>query len=133
MGGRAVLCDGLEAVEIVYGLADPKVPSRVRYVGRTCNPQTRYAQHMKGTATRVAEWIGSLVSRGRYPVMVELERGRPQMPDKSGGASDAERRWITEMQRVGQADLNTVPKWWQEDDEWLKRLRSSSPDAVLRG
>jgi hypothetical protein len=124
LGGRAVLCDSLLAPEVVYGLVDPKHPEIIRYVGRTVTPQERYMAHcIRPSGARIGAWVADLMRRGREPAMVEIERSKtPQAPQKAGGASPRERYWITELRKIGQADLNTVPKWWQEDDEWLSRL-----------
>lgn len=94
--------------EIIYGLADPREPERVRYVGRTANPQTRYESHCRSRcAARLRTWIAELSSAGVTPSMVLLEVcGVREATTKPGAVSVREEFWIASLRKSGGADLN---------------------------
>lgn len=107
IGGRPVLCDRLFEGYVIYGLVDPDEPTRIRYVGRSCNPGGRYASHALGTsgAVRVREWVAALRLAGKLPVMLLLQTldGGRRLPNT---VSAVERLWIQRLREDGAADLN---------------------------
>lgn len=108
---------------VIYGLVDPRQPSRVRYVGQTVGlPESRYRQHihdsapqrgrrMPATCAR-ARWISALLAESVYPDMILLER----VPDVGAWElTDCERRWIATLGKRNQADLNApLPRHFVE-------------------
>lgn len=103
---------------LIYGLVDPRQPSRVRYVGQTTgHPNARYRQHLPPRRLRApvdrcarSVWFRGLLEIGVYPDMVLLER----VPDAGAWElTERERQWIAKLRRKGQADLNApLPQHW---------------------
>ncbi|MDQ3816857.1 MAG: GIY-YIG nuclease family protein [Thermoproteota archaeon] len=60
----------------IYALVDPR-DGRFRYVGKTIDPQARYASHLQDAKKYLyskskTDWINELVERGYRPVMLGL-------------------------------------------------------------
>lgn len=89
-------------VRYIYGLIDPVEPDRVRYVGRTGDPQGRLSVHCTTKATPTYPWARSVIESGRRPELVILER-------EEGHQTEArEMSWVRHYRRLGMADLNTI-------------------------
>jgi hypothetical protein len=64
---------------VIYGLADPREPETVKYVGATSLAlKTRLQQHCskargKNTRPDLMQWIASLLRQGLKPVILPLE------------------------------------------------------------
>lgn len=57
----------------VYGLADPRTPNLIRYLGKTHAPRVRHIQHCTETATtEKGVWIETLRLEGILPQMIIL-------------------------------------------------------------
>lgn len=58
---------------MIYGLACPDT-GEVRYIGKAVNTRKRYDSHMRERRRRTPlyDWLGSMRSKGKAPVMVEL-------------------------------------------------------------
>lgn len=97
-----VLCESVEPPHVVYGLVDPVDPERIRYVGRSISPVSRYMGHARtARGSPVGRWVAQLAEAGRQPRMIMLER----CPDENAGR-DREGDWIVCCRERGQADLN---------------------------
>jgi hypothetical protein len=101
---------------VIYGLCDPREPRRIRYVGRTVRPRSRYEAHcgLSSGGTIITQWLAGLIGAGIWPVMLLIWEA--SSGDELWGA---EARWISRLKRRGMADLNvaTVPH--------VRRIRSS--------
>jgi hypothetical protein len=76
----------------IYGLVDPRIPTVIRYVGRTKTPIVRHLQHCSEIDfTPKGKWVESMRQVGVMPQMVILERDVSQFD-----ASDREKHWIKE-------------------------------------
>lgn len=85
----------------IYSLTDPR-DGRVRYVGRSENPQRRLLGHLScgdGSPGK-RQWIRSLRADGQKPTIAVLET----VPFKQ--AKDAERQWIERLVASGASLLN---------------------------
>ncbi len=72
----------------IYGLASP-ADGVIRYVGKSCNPASRLAHHLRSKLrTHAQNWIRKVLRDGLNPVLIVLEAG------DDDGWRDAERRWI---------------------------------------
>lgn len=92
----AVIATGIDEAA-VYVLVDPEEPDRIRYVGQSTAPHSRYKSHLKGLP-----WAAALVRSGRLPVMLLVEwTPAPEI------ARDREAFWIHHYRGMGMADLNT--------------------------
>jgi DNA-binding NtrC family response regulator len=57
----------------IYGLIDPRIPEKVRYVGQALQPRIRHLQHCAECATSPkGQWLESLREQGVLPQMVVL-------------------------------------------------------------
>ncbi|HYC51093.1 MAG TPA: hypothetical protein VEB19_08305 [Gemmatimonadaceae bacterium] len=102
---RAVLCDEITPSEVVYALVDPADPELVRYVGRTCDPTSRYRMHCTNGSDAVTGWAKSVMAEGRKPAMVLIEQCERDVIEAR------ERYWIRYYRDRFQADLNrSIPK-----------------------
>lgn len=97
-----ILFDRPGETEIIYALIDATDPDRIRYVGRTRTPSSRYDAHCRPTGTPLGQWVSALATAGRFPTMVLLQRCR------DGQASVYESQWINHFRGLGQADLNQM-------------------------
>ena len=117
---EALLEDAL--VGVVYGLSDPRAPSRIAYIGMTrSHVLHRFIEHLRD-AHRVARgipvspsskvqvaqrrkekslWILGLVEAGLLPALSLIER-----PDRPTQLLRRERDWTIHLQRQGMAWLN---------------------------
>lgn len=91
---------------IVYGLVDPREPERVRYVGSTITPVSRYGSHLAVCRARRSfnpreTWVLGLQEHGILPAMVVLER-----TDSALDLDALESVWTMRLRQEGQADLN---------------------------
>lgn len=85
----------------VYGLAHPQT-RRIRYVGRSVNPDRRLGLHIsvaisswRAENRALGGWIRRLLGRGLVPKVVKLERcSRLAWPA-------TERKWIARYRRTG--------------------------------
>lgn len=81
---------------IIYALKDP-MDHRVRYVGMTCHPSRRAAEHQRERGNFHKEaWIQRLALHHRRPVMLELERTETVVR-----AREREQRWIDAFLALG--------------------------------
>lgn len=95
-GAFTPLVDGVESVA-VYALVDPAMPDRIRYVGQTNAPHSRYRGHCRDLA-----WARTMVEEeGRRPLMLLIEWTPCQ-----DVATVRERYWIHHFRSLGMADLN---------------------------
>jgi hypothetical protein len=102
---RMVLCDAIAPPEVIYALIDPADPELVRYVGRTCDPVHRYRNHCTSGTETVSAWVGEVISAGRRPAMVLLERCEAEV------VGEREAHWIHHYRDRFQADLNaSIPR-----------------------
>lgn len=92
----------------IYALTDP-ADNLVYYVGQTCKPQRRFAQHLaarhhKGSK---AAWLRRLEQQGQQPIMQILE-----FVESEEAASAKEQEWIHHFLQKGMPLLNaqTQPK-----------------------
>ncbi len=89
---------------LIYTLKNPRVPDRVRYVGRTVNTERRMENHI-GYAIRLPHktpaysWILSLLSMGLMPLMEVVE---------SDADDRAEQKWIDYYRAIGAPLLNVT-------------------------
>jgi hypothetical protein len=77
-------------VTYIYYLKDP-ITDEIRYVGKTNNLKRRLNYHIKRSSKynfHSAAWINSLIEKGEFPIMVELEK----VYDDSW--KDREKYWI---------------------------------------
>jgi hypothetical protein len=89
---------------VVYGLYDPREPSRLRYVGVTGDSTRRYLEHARkhdGGRGRRAAWIGSLAADG-ITVGMRIIRA---YPDRHAGRV-GEWETVKALRALGQCDLN---------------------------
>ncbi len=101
----AVLCDTITPSEVIYALVDPADAQLVRYVGRTCDPVSRYRGHCTSGTDVVSAWVASVLAAGRRPAMVLLERCERDVVE------GRERHWIRWYRERYQADFNrSVPR-----------------------
>jgi hypothetical protein len=77
---------GLQAITFVYGLYDP-TNGKLRYVGKTLDPEARLSGHLSQPHTRLREWIRSLKTLGLKPEMRILQEC------ESDGSAE-EMQWI---------------------------------------
>lgn len=83
---------------VIYGLVDPREPSRVRYVGKAQRGALRFAQHfIDGGPGRT--WFSDMGRDGVLADMVLLEECDEQ-------ARGRELHWFTLLRDRGEADLN---------------------------
>lgn len=80
---------------VVYGLVGTHDPERIRYVGKTINPDARFRGHCSGVVAHAVGLEGGVLA------MVILERSA----DATALIND-ERRWIQRAVRFGMADFN---------------------------
>lgn len=81
-------------IVFIYGLVDP-VTDDVRYVGKSVDPLSRFAQHLRDqTATRRGRWIRSLLAQDLRPGLMLLEV-------VTGDWQVAERQWIAAYRAAG--------------------------------
>ena len=84
----------------IYALDCP-VTYRVRYVGKSKKPQTRFQTHLHdATNEDMYNWMAELTERELKPGICYLER----VPDEE--SSEAESRWINLLIRYGHVLLN---------------------------
>ena len=58
----------------IYALSSPSEPGKVRYIGKTIDPQRRLAQHIHNKdKNHRGSWLTSLRSQGLTPVMTIIE------------------------------------------------------------
>jgi hypothetical protein len=91
------------ATTFIYGLTDPD-SGKIRYVGKSNNPQRRRKAHMDRSGTsgwHSAAWLNSLKAAGKRPGLVVLEEVSQDC------WSEAERRWIKQLREQG-ADLTNT-------------------------
>lgn len=97
----------VEPMRLVYGLADPRDPKRIRYVGQTATGAfARYLGHLADAGIGVsakAQWIERLRGEGVYPTMVLLELAAPD-----ANILSLESWWIRSLKERGEADLNAA-------------------------
>lgn len=94
-----VICDDRHIQPTVYGLIDPNEPERVRYVGQTLTPGSRFSSHASDKAApKVREWVRSI---NTAPLMVLIENPHRLELD------DREMFWIRYYRQRDMADLNT--------------------------
>jgi hypothetical protein len=74
----------------IYGLFDPET-NECQYVGRTSNPDKRYAVHLSVAANPLTAWVVNLYQKGQAPTMKVLETCG------QATAMDRENYWIDEM------------------------------------
>jgi hypothetical protein len=86
-------------ITFIYGLHDPRTGA-LRYVGKSVDPQSRYAGHMTQPHSSVRGWIQSLTAAGLRPEMRILERCT------SDGISE-EMQWIQKSLADGCELLNS--------------------------
>ncbi len=87
----------------VYGLYDPRVPARLRYIGVTRSAARRYAEHALKGDFRIAAWTRELRDAGVPLGMRVLQRcARPV------DAFRAEVRLIALRRQRGECDLNST-------------------------
>lgn len=90
----------------IYGLHDPDT-SELRYVGVTCDPDGRLAQHLTPSNLHkmrpLSAWLRALVAAGKRPVMRTIET---VSIDKINAV---ERRAIADARTRGEALLNVRP------------------------
>jgi hypothetical protein len=98
--------DARGATHLIYGLADPREPERIRYVGRTNNAGARYREHLTRCGSIRGQWVAEIRERGEYPLMVLLEQLEPGDDPKK-----KERDWIRHFRRNQQADINDRSPW----------------------
>lgn len=84
-----------DRLHYVYHLICP-VTHRVRYIGCTCSPDTRWRRHYGTRIQSTKEWIEGLVSRGLFPIMQIVSGPMPQ----DDAYADESRR-ITEATEQG--------------------------------
>lgn len=89
----------------IYTLSDPDT-GRIRYVGKTCKPGDRLAQHVWQAqhgvrGTHRTHWIAACVRNGRPPIMSVLT-------EVAGNGDEAERYWIRTLRRNGCALVNAT-------------------------
>lgn len=97
----------------VYALVDPR-NSRVRYIGCSCNPETRIKDHMStviglvptllslhDSPTPVYTWLFHLHQNGERPLLALIE----QCP--ADVWRERENYWITKLNEAG-ADLTNI-------------------------
>ena len=91
---------------VIYALIDP-TDHRVCYVGQTCNPQTRLAQHLAHRSHRGEKgaWLRSLEEKGHRPIMQILER----VTDKETALA-REQVWIRRFLERGMPLMNSEAK-----------------------
>lgn len=89
-----VLSEG--AGVVVYGLADPREPRRIRYVGKSNTPEARYRDHLSSMA-----WARQLKADGYAPVMYCIEECASDEV-----AFQREGHHIKAFLKKGMADLN---------------------------
>ena len=84
-----------QVIQTIYGLVDPTT-GLLRYVGVTrFTPEVRLYKHKIDTLslnTRLAQWLRGLLSTGRLPMIVVIERGYDRR---------RERFWIEHYRRAG--------------------------------
>lgn len=80
----------------IYALVDPR-DKRIKYVGKTNNPDRRYDEHVETEeTTQKAIWIQELRSAGVKPTMILLnECNEPQ--------SDYQENWWITVGQTGMA------------------------------
>ena len=107
----------------IYALADPK-DGRIRYVGKTNQPYTRFKTHLRGDVRPdhpKAKWLQSLKLRGLQPSLVILEEVSNDEMD------ERERQWIRRI-AVTSSDLTnkqlsqSVPANISEESEQYRLL-----------
>jgi hypothetical protein len=64
----------------IYALCEPDDSLTARYIGQTPVPEGRLRQHIETPLKSTRQWIESLLSRGKRPVMVLLAEIR--MPEQ---------------------------------------------------
>lgn len=123
-------------MRVVYGLIDPRTPSRlssVRYVGKTERPESRVARHVvqaRAGSHHRANWIRALLAEGLRPALLVLE----VVPD---GASLelAEIRWIERLRTTNDLVNGTAGGTGgstRPGPPWNKGLRTGPQSAAHR-
>lgn len=106
----------------IYALKDPR-DGRIRYVGRSRDPQSRLIGHLNGTVPagkRCRAWLSELLAAGAVPELIVME----QAPDD--GAADAETNVIStlrEKEPLLNVRTGVVPGPW-------KRPRQKSQETI---
>jgi hypothetical protein len=90
-----VMEDGPPGGTAIYTLSDPRAVRCARYVGQTCHPRARYAQHLRTARLSLPDGAGNA------PWWVRSPKYRPLYA------------WIRELYRDG----GRLPFMWV--DEWL--------------
>lgn len=90
----------------IYGLTDPD--GRVRYVGRSVNPETRFEHHRTNGNPAVCAWFRELATRGETPRLQIFE-----LVDARGDSAARERELIAYYESVEGSLLNAqlTTKW----------------------
>lgn len=62
------------AINTIYSLSDPET-GKVRYIGKTCNLNSRFANHIqrKTTHSHKSCWIQSLKKKGLFPIIEVID------------------------------------------------------------
>ncbi len=140
----------------IYGLADPRAPEIVRYVGQSIQPRQRLWGHLAEARSKsrslhvpVYRWMRRLLKSGLAPVIAALEYVPAHQLD------DRERYWISRLNRMqGRKLLNQLEtgKWHHSADtrlrmshagrrawanprrrkEWSRRMRARCTPKYLR-
>jgi hypothetical protein len=86
----------------IYGLVGTDEPKRIRYVGRTMHPESRFDDHLKSGVEKVAQWVRNTCDIGKAVRMVRLEQCDPRR------GAQRENFWLQFYKAEGMADLNTA-------------------------
>jgi hypothetical protein len=79
--------EGLPGCTAIYTLSDPRDVRCARYVGQTCDPRARYAQHVRMARLALPDdmakalwWVRSRRHRPLYAWIRELHRDGGRLP-----------------------------------------------------
>lgn len=112
-------------IQVIYTLTDPRT-NAVRYVGRTCDPERRYKQHIDRSAKTIpiekSNWVLELRALNLRPSMVIIENVEP-----TNKVFERERRWIFHFIQHGATLIN----WESRKFPYLvKKLKETTANLL---
>lgn len=118
----------MNSITFIYGLFDPR-DCRLRYIGKSDNPQKRLEQHIKTSKQennlRVYNWIRSLLSEELEPAIEILEECT------SENWPELERAWIADCKKFG-LDITNLTEGGDYPPSQLGRKASDKTKNKMR-
>ncbi|MDM4014639.1 hypothetical protein [Roseiconus lacunae] len=112
--------------QTIYGLADPKSPDDIRYIGRTNDLSVRLRYHqfepMAQDTTCKGLWVAYLWYANRSPTITPLEQKEfldSEKLEATEWAKQAEREWINRCAETNDLLLNSEAFWRPQERKMI--------------